>query len=117
MFEFTVEYVQGNQQQAFVFGQVTKGVVREGYRLNLIYKDGGTEETICKAIAGLERRLFAAGGQGGETNVGILIGIGPDKVTCGDRLVSHDTFAQHVLITPEEWDFSILHGPRKVDAK
>jgi hypothetical protein len=65
------------------------------------------------AIVGLERRLLDAGGARGEINVGILLDVNCERMAAGDRLVAFDWATRCDAVAPEEWDFSILYGPRK----
>jgi hypothetical protein len=101
-FEFNVEFVKREDGGAFVFGEVRKGVIWEGSSVYLVRKDGSKHKTVCRAIAGLGKRLVEAGGKQGETNVGILIGLPASNVAPGDKLITYEVLPKHGTVSSPE---------------
>jgi len=112
-FEFTVERVAGHDGGAMAFGLVTKGTLHEGYRLRLVRPSGQERDCVCKAIAGVSKRLSQASSEGVDRNIGVWLDIPPGDVKKYDRLISFDTPAAARQVTPADLPLSILHGVQK----
>lgn len=110
--EFTIENVGAYDGGAVAFGLVTKGTLHEGYRLQVIQESGEQRACICKAIAGLSKRLAEANSQGEDRNIGIWLDIPPAELKPYDRIISFDAPAAAHQVTPTSVQFSILDGVR-----
>src|SRR5262245_50991263 len=90
-FEFIVEYVGSHDEGAVAFGLVVKGALHEGYHLRLIRENNPERDCLCKAIAGVSKRLAKASSQEPENNIGIWLDLPAADIQPRDRLISFDS--------------------------